>query len=122
MASKQYMLIEKMEREAWVRLRKATEMYEADDKKLTQARAKWAILAEALDNLEAIEGPTSIKAEIINQIMEQRIAEAYEKIAYMTAACGKDNVQTLCARREWYGMKKLEEAIRKISITHKEEK
>lgn len=128
MASKQYMLIEKMEREAWVRLRKATEMYEADDKKLTQARAKWAILVEALDNLEAIEdseaieGPTSIKAEIINQIMEQRIAEAYEKITYMTAACGKDNVQTLCARREWYGMKKLEEAIRKISITHKEEK
>ena len=119
MASKQYMLIEKMEREAWVRLRKATEMYEADDKKLTQARAKWAILVEAI---EAIEGPTSIKAEIINQIMEQRIAEAYEKIAYMTAACGKDNVQTLCARREWYGMKKLEEAIRKISITHKEEK
>lgn len=126
MASKQYMLIEKMEREAWVRLRKATEMYEADDKKLTQARAKWAILAKALDNLEAIEdseaieGPTSIKAEIINQTMEQRIAEAYEKIVYMTAACGKDNVQTLCARREWYGMKKLEEAIRtkEVEILH----
>lgn len=126
MASKQYMLIEKMEREAWVRLRKATEMYEADDKKLTQARAKWSILSEALDNLEAIEdsevieGPTSIKAEIINQVMEQRISEAYEKIAYMTAACGKDNVQTLCARREWYGMKKLEEAIRtkEVEILH----
>ena len=52
--------------------------------------------------------------------MEQRIAEAYEKIAYMTAACGKDNVQTLCARREWYGMKKLEEAIRtkEVEILH----
>ena len=61
MASKQYMLIEKMEREAWVRLRKATEMYEADDKKLTQARAKWAILAEALDNLEAIEDSEAIE-------------------------------------------------------------
>lgn len=101
-----------MEREAWVRLRKATEMYEADDKKLTQARVKWAILVEALDNLEAIEGPTSIKAEIINQTMEQKIAEAYERFAYLNTAYGKDHVQTLCARREWYGMKKLEEAIR----------
>lgn len=122
MTSKQYMLIEKMEREAWVMLRKATEMYEADDKRVTKARAKWSILADALDNLESIEdsevieGPTSIKAETINQTMEQRISEAYEKIAYMTDVYGKDSVQTLCARREWYGMKKLEEAIRSKEV------
>lgn len=95
MASKEYMLIEKMEREALDNL-------------------------EAIEDSEAIEGPTSIKVEIINQVMEQRISEAYEKITYMTAACGKDNVQTLCARREWYGMKKLEEAIRtkEVEILH----
>lgn len=114
MTSKQYMLIEKMEREAWVKLRKATEMYEPDDKRVTKARAKWAILAEALDNLEAIEdskGPAMIKVETLNKIMEQRIAEAYEKIACMMETYGKDTAQTLCASREWHGMKKLEEEI-----------
>lgn len=118
MASKQLELVQRMEKEAWVKLRKATENYEPDDKRLLRLRARWTALSDALDNLvdiedsEDLDEPMVIKIETVNDTIDQRIAEAYEKIAYMVSAYGQESVQALCARREWYGMKKLEETIR----------
>ena len=52
MASKQLELVQRMEKEAWVKLRKASEMYEKDDKRVLRLRARWSAISDVLDELE----------------------------------------------------------------------
>lgn len=92
MASKQYMLIEKMEREAWVRLRKATEMYEADDKKLTQG------------------GKVMTKKELKSiETLERRAAEKLEE---SERVFGKMNTVTISDRAYWAGIRAALETLK----------
>ena len=55
MLSKQLELVQRMEKEAWVKLRKATERYEPDDKRLLRLRARWSAISDVLDELEEME-------------------------------------------------------------------
>lgn len=55
MASKQLELVQRMEKEAWVKLRKASERYEESDRRYLRARARWSAISDVLDELEEME-------------------------------------------------------------------
>ena len=55
MASKQLELVQRMEKEAWVQLRKASEKFEVDDKRILRFRARWSAISDVLDELEELE-------------------------------------------------------------------
>ena len=55
MASRELELVIRMEKEAWVKLCKATEMYGRGDIRLFRIRAKWVAISEVLDELEEME-------------------------------------------------------------------
>ena len=55
MASKQLELVQRMEKEAWAKLRKASEKYEKDDKRVIRLRARWSAISDVLDELEEME-------------------------------------------------------------------
>jgi len=55
MVSKQLELVQRMEKEAWIKLRKASEKYEMDDKRLLRLRVRWSAIADILDELEEME-------------------------------------------------------------------
>lgn len=55
MTSKQLELVQRMEKEAWVKLRKASEKYEKDDTRLLRLMARWSSIADVLDELEEME-------------------------------------------------------------------
>nr|DAF72593.1 MAG TPA: hypothetical protein [Caudoviricetes sp.] len=52
MASKQLELVQRMEKEAWIKLRKASEMYEIDDRRILRLRARWSAISDILDELQ----------------------------------------------------------------------
>ena len=52
MASKELELVQRMEKEAWTKLRKASENYEKDDKRVLRLRARWSAISDVLDELE----------------------------------------------------------------------
>lgn len=56
MASKQLELVQRMEKEAWVKLRKASGKYEMDDKRILILNARWSAISDVLDELEEMEG------------------------------------------------------------------
>lgn len=55
MASKQLELVQRMEEEAWARLRKASEKYGKDDKRVLRLRVRWSAISDVLDELEEME-------------------------------------------------------------------
>ena len=55
MASKQLELVRMKEKQAWAKLRKASELYEIGDIRILKLRAKWAAIADILDELEEME-------------------------------------------------------------------
>lgn len=55
MASKQLELVQRMEKEAWVKLRKASELYEMGDRRLLRLRGRWSAISDVLDELEEME-------------------------------------------------------------------
>lgn len=55
MASKQLELVQIMEKEAWVKLRKESVKYEMDDKRILRLRARWPAISDVLDELEEME-------------------------------------------------------------------
>ena len=54
MASKQLELVQRME-EAWARLRKASEKYGKDDKRVLRLWDRWSTISDVLDELEGME-------------------------------------------------------------------
>lgn len=56
MASKQLELVQRMEKEAWDKLRKASGKYEMDDKRILRLKARWSAISDVLDDLEEMEG------------------------------------------------------------------
>lgn len=56
MVSKQLELVQRMEKEAWVKLRKASGKYEMDDKRVLRLKARWSAISDVLDELEEMEG------------------------------------------------------------------
>lgn len=56
MASKQLELVQRMEKEAWVKLREASGKYEMDDKRILRLRGRWSAISDVLDELEEMEG------------------------------------------------------------------
>ena len=46
MASKQLELVQRMEKEAWVKLRKASGKYEMDDKRILRLKARWSAISD----------------------------------------------------------------------------
>lgn len=55
MASKQLELVQIMEKEAWVKLRKESVKCEMDDKRILRLRARWSAISDVLDELEGME-------------------------------------------------------------------
>lgn len=55
MTSKQLELVQIMEKEAWVKLRKESVKYEMDDKRILRLRARWSAISDVLDELEGME-------------------------------------------------------------------
>jgi len=55
MASKQLELVQRMEEEAWARLRKASEKYGKDDKRVLRLWDRWSAISDVLDELEEME-------------------------------------------------------------------
>lgn len=55
MASKQLELVQIMEKEAWVKLRKESVKYEMDDKRILRLRVRWSAISDVLDELEGME-------------------------------------------------------------------
>lgn len=55
MASKELELVRRMEKEAWAELRKASEKYEKDDKRVLRHRTRWCAISDVLDELEEME-------------------------------------------------------------------
>ena len=55
MASKQLELVQRMEKEAWVKLRKASELYEMGDRRILRLRGRWSAISDILDELEEME-------------------------------------------------------------------
>lgn len=55
MVSKQLELVQRMEKEAWVKLRKASELYETGDRRILRLRARWSAISDVLDELEEME-------------------------------------------------------------------
>ena len=52
MASRELELVRKMEKEAWLKLRKASELYEMGDRRVLRLRARWSAISDVLDELE----------------------------------------------------------------------
>lgn len=55
MTSRELELVRRMEKEAWLKLRKASELYEKDDKRVLRLRARWSAISDVLDELEEME-------------------------------------------------------------------
>ena len=55
MSSRELELVRRMEKEAWLKLRKASELYEKDDKRVLRLRARWSAISDVLDELEEME-------------------------------------------------------------------
>lgn len=55
MASKELELVQRMEKEAWVKLRKATEKYGKYGKEVIRLRTRWSAISDVLDELEEME-------------------------------------------------------------------
>lgn len=55
MAIRELELVRRMEKEAWLKLRKASELYEKDDKRVLRLRARWSAISDVLDELEEME-------------------------------------------------------------------
>ena len=55
MASRELELVRRMEKEAWVKLRKASELYEMGDRRILRVRARWSAISDILDELEEME-------------------------------------------------------------------
>lgn len=53
MASRE--LVRRMEKEAWLKLRKASELYEMGDRRILRLRARWSAISDVLDELEEME-------------------------------------------------------------------
>lgn len=52
MASRELELVRRMEKEAWLKLRKASELYETGDRRVLRLRARWSAISDVLDELE----------------------------------------------------------------------
>ena len=55
MASKELELVQRMEKEAWTKLRKASEKYGKDDKRVLRLRARCFAISDVLYELEEME-------------------------------------------------------------------
>ena len=55
MTSRELELVRRMEKEEWLKLRKASELYEKDDKRVLRLRARWSAISDVLDELEEME-------------------------------------------------------------------
>lgn len=55
MASRQLELVRIMGKEAWLKLREASELYEKDDRRLLRLRGRWSAISDVLDELEDME-------------------------------------------------------------------
>lgn len=55
MASRELELVRRMEKEAWLKLRKASELYETGDRRVLRLRARWSAISDVLDELEELE-------------------------------------------------------------------
>ena len=55
MASRELELVRRMEKEAWLKLRKASELYEMGDRRVLRLRARWSAISDVLDELEEME-------------------------------------------------------------------
>lgn len=55
MASRELELVRTKEKQAFAKLRMATELYEMGDIRLLKLRAKWTAIADILDELEEME-------------------------------------------------------------------
>lgn len=55
MASRELELVRRMEKEAWVKLRKASELYETGYRRILRLRARWSAISDVLDELEEME-------------------------------------------------------------------
>lgn len=55
MASKELELVQRMEKEAWAKLRKATEKYGKYGKEVIRLRTRWSAISDVLDELEKME-------------------------------------------------------------------
>ena len=55
MASRELELVRRMEKEAWLKLRKASELYETGDRRILRLRARWSAISDVLDELEEME-------------------------------------------------------------------
>jgi hypothetical protein len=55
MTSRELELVRRREKEAWVQLRKASELYEMGDRRVLRLRARWSAISDILDELEEFE-------------------------------------------------------------------
>lgn len=55
MASRELELVRRMEKEEWVKLRKASELYEMGDRRILRLRGRWSAISDILDELEEME-------------------------------------------------------------------
>lgn len=55
MASRELELVRRMEKEAWLKLSKASELYEIGDRRILRLRARWSAISDVLDELEEME-------------------------------------------------------------------
>ena len=55
MASRELEVVRRMEIETWLKLRKASELYERGDRRILSLRARWSAIADVLDELEEME-------------------------------------------------------------------
>lgn len=55
MASRELELVRRMEKEAWLKLRKTSELYEMGDRRILRLRARWSAISDVLDELEEME-------------------------------------------------------------------
>lgn len=55
MPSRELELVRRMEKEAWLKLRKASELYEMGDRRILRLRARWSAISDVLDELEEME-------------------------------------------------------------------
>lgn len=55
MPSRELELVRRMEKEAWLKLRKASELYEMGDRRILRLRGRWSAISDVLDELEEME-------------------------------------------------------------------
>lgn len=55
MASRELELVRKMEAQEWLKLRRASELYESGDRRFLRLRARWSAISDVLDELEEME-------------------------------------------------------------------